>query len=147
MTMHQDVNETETNGTDDHSGGECSRCDGCGQLADTDRREPWTAWASSPVSGSMPSAHLAVTLGWVKPIPCDVCKGIGRAPGAVVENAHGGLPLGELVNYMAVLPRDTIVCISTPDGLRPVTSIDQQFAVTGLSQTSRVVVLATEVSE
>jgi hypothetical protein len=55
--------------------------------------------------------------------------------------------IGELVNYMAGLPRDTIVCISTPDGLRPVTSIDQQLAVTGLSQTSRVVVLATEVSE
>ena len=46
----------------------CPRCDGCGQLADTDRREPWTAWTDLPVY-----AAAAVFAGIVKPIPCDAC--------------------------------------------------------------------------
>lgn len=48
----------------------CPRCEGCGQLADTDDREPWTAWESLP-----PGADLAVKAGLVKPVPCDQCDG------------------------------------------------------------------------
>lgn len=54
---------------------ECPRCEGCGQLADTDDREPWTAWTSLPLQSSM-----AVLLGAVKPIPCDQCGGTGKVP-------------------------------------------------------------------
>lgn len=51
----------------------CTRCDGCGQLADSDAREPWTTWTSLPLQSS-----AAVLLGMVKPIPCDVCEGTGQ---------------------------------------------------------------------
>ena len=50
----------------------CPRCDGCGQLADTENREPWTAWTSLPLKSAP-----AVLLGAVKPVPCDVCGGTG----------------------------------------------------------------------
>lgn len=46
----------------------CPRCDGCGQLANTDDREPWSAWADLPIG-----SDLAVRLGLVKPVPCDLC--------------------------------------------------------------------------
>jgi hypothetical protein len=46
----------------------CSRCDGCGQIADSKDREPWTAWTSLP-----PGSDVAVRMGLVKPIPCPVC--------------------------------------------------------------------------
>ncbi|MEV6879691.1 hypothetical protein [Amycolatopsis sp. NPDC051128] len=48
----------------------CPRCEGCGQLADTDDREPWTAWENLP-----PGSDLAVKAGLVKPVPCDQCDG------------------------------------------------------------------------
>lgn len=51
----------------------CHLCEGCGQLADTDDREPWTAWTSLPVA----SAH-AILLGLVKPVTCDECDGSGE---------------------------------------------------------------------
>lgn len=54
----------------------CPRCEGCGQLADTDEREPWTAWTSLPVRSS-----AAVLLGIVRPVPCDECNGTGSVPG------------------------------------------------------------------
>ena len=47
---------------------ECRRCEGCGQIANSDEGEPWTAWASLP-----PGSDLAVQLGMVKPIPCPDC--------------------------------------------------------------------------
>lgn len=50
----------------------CIRCDGCGLVADSKDREPWTAWTSLPVASA-----FAVTSGLVKPIPCDECAGIG----------------------------------------------------------------------
>lgn len=56
---------------------DCSRCDGCGQLADSDDREPWTFWMSLPVKSA-----AAVLLGLVKPVPCDVCGGTGKVAGA-----------------------------------------------------------------
>jgi hypothetical protein len=52
----------------------CLRCDGCGQLADTDARESWTSWTSLPLQSS-----AAVLMGLVKPIPCDACDGTGKA--------------------------------------------------------------------
>jgi hypothetical protein len=47
----------------------CPKCDGCGQVADTDDQEPWTAWTSLPLQSS-----AAVLMGLVKPIPCPVCR-------------------------------------------------------------------------
>lgn len=51
----------------------CGRCDGCGQLADSDAREPWTTWTALPLKSS-----AAVLMGLVKPIPCDACDGTGQ---------------------------------------------------------------------
>ena len=51
----------------------CPRCDGCGKLADTEQKEPWTQWTSMPLHSSM-----AVLSGIVKPIPCPDCGGSGK---------------------------------------------------------------------
>lgn len=51
----------------------CTRCEGCGQLADTDAAEPWTAWLNLPLKSS-----LAVLMGMVKPKMCHACGGSGR---------------------------------------------------------------------
>jgi hypothetical protein len=53
----------------------CEYCDGCGQVANTPDAEPWTAWTELPASSA-----VAISLGWVKPVPCDVCGGTGRLP-------------------------------------------------------------------
>lgn len=50
----------------------CMRCDGCGQIANSDDGEPWTAWEALP-----PGSDLAVRLGLVYPIPCPACDGRG----------------------------------------------------------------------
>jgi len=60
-------------GTEGEIPRQCSRCEGCGKLADTDDREPWTAWTSLPLKSS-----AAVLAGLVKPVPCDACGGTGR---------------------------------------------------------------------
>jgi hypothetical protein len=52
----------------------CETCDGCGRLADTEDREPWTVWTSMPLHSS-----IAVLLGIVRPIECPDCKGTGKA--------------------------------------------------------------------
>lgn len=52
---------------------ECTRCDGCGRLADSDDREPWSFWESLP----WPS-NMAVVMGLVKPIQCPDCNGRGE---------------------------------------------------------------------
>lgn len=51
----------------------CGRCDGCGRLANTEDREPWTAWTSLPVDSA-----IAVVMGLVRPEPCDACGGTGE---------------------------------------------------------------------
>lgn len=51
----------------------CPTCDGCGQVADTDGQEPWTAWTNLP-----PGSDAAVRIGLVKPIPCPACSELGR---------------------------------------------------------------------
>lgn len=50
----------------------CQKCDGCGQIADSEDGEPWTAWSSLP-----PGSDLAVRMGLVNPIECPVCGGSG----------------------------------------------------------------------
>lgn len=52
----------------------CWKCNGCGQIANTDRQEPWTAWEQLPVRSAM-----AVVLGLVRPVLCPVCDGTGAA--------------------------------------------------------------------
>lgn len=51
----------------------CWKCNGCGQVANTDRQEPWTAWEQLPVRSAM-----AVVLGLVRPVLCPQCDGTGR---------------------------------------------------------------------
>jgi hypothetical protein len=46
----------------------CSRCDGCGMLADSKDGEPWSSWMNLPLKSS-----AAVVFGVVKPIPCPDC--------------------------------------------------------------------------
>ncbi len=53
---------------------DCVSCEGCGQVADTEEHEPWTAWMNLPLN----SAH-AVILGIVKPMACTACGGSGHA--------------------------------------------------------------------
>lgn len=50
----------------------CRRCDGCGQIADSDDGEPWSMWLDLPLR-----AAVAVTMGLVRPIPCPNCGGSG----------------------------------------------------------------------
>lgn len=52
----------------------CSKCEGCGKVADTDDQEPWSAWLELPVR-----SFGAVLLGLVKPITCPACDGDGEA--------------------------------------------------------------------
>jgi hypothetical protein len=51
----------------------CLACDGCGKVADTVDREPWTAWLNLPLKSS-----LAVIDGMVAPITCPGCEGTGE---------------------------------------------------------------------
>lgn len=67
----------------------CPRCLGCGQLADSDDREPWTMWQDLP-----PGSDLAVRLGIVRPVPCGHCSGTGKKltgeAGGAAEEADRG---------------------------------------------------------
>lgn len=76
-------------GTEGEASRACSRCEGCGRLADTDDREPWVAWTSLPLE-----AQVAVHLGIVKPVPCDVCGGTGRVPEAQERSDEKGAGRG-----------------------------------------------------
>lgn len=52
----------------------CPRCEGCGQIADSEAGEPWLAWENLPTG-----SNVAVRLGLVKPIRCPACQGTGTA--------------------------------------------------------------------
>lgn len=52
----------------------CWRCRGCGQIADSERGEPWTDWMRLPLRSA-----VAVAIGLVKPIICPQCSGSGKA--------------------------------------------------------------------
>lgn len=47
----------------------CQRCAGCGQIADSDSGEPWSAWTSLPAE-----SRVAVRLGLVNPLTCPNCN-------------------------------------------------------------------------
>lgn len=51
----------------------CSKCDGCGRIADDADGTAWTHWTSLPLESS-----AAVLCGIVKPITCPNCKGTGK---------------------------------------------------------------------
>jgi len=51
----------------------CERCNGCGQVADSETGEPWSYWEELP-----PGSDIAVRMGIVKPKSCPVCDGKGR---------------------------------------------------------------------
>jgi hypothetical protein len=51
----------------------CWKCGGCGQVANTEDEEPWTAWLSLPLESS-----AAVLLGLVRPKTCPACNGSGE---------------------------------------------------------------------
>lgn len=53
----------------------CYHCLGGGQVANTEDREPWSAWEDLP-----PGSDLAVTMGLVRPEPCGECGGSGKTP-------------------------------------------------------------------
>lgn len=66
----------------------CGRCDGCGQLADSDDAEPWSVWLNLPVKSA-----AAVFLGLVKPKACHECRGTGSGrdtpqPPAAIAARH-----------------------------------------------------------
>ncbi len=46
----------------------CPKCEGCGQIANSDDGEPWSFWERLPEA-----SNLAVRLGIVRPIPCPLC--------------------------------------------------------------------------
>ena len=52
----------------------CTRCDGCGRIANTEDGEAWTEWEGLPLG-----ADAAIQLGLVKPVPCPDCNGTGEA--------------------------------------------------------------------
>lgn len=53
----------------------CLKCDGCGQVADSQDQEPWSFWMDLPLKSA-----AAVVLGLVKPITCPTCNGSGQVP-------------------------------------------------------------------
>lgn len=56
----------------------CPWCDGSGKRANTPGREPWTVWMNLPLKSAM-----AVTMGVVRPVECDMCEGSGVQPAGV----------------------------------------------------------------
>jgi hypothetical protein len=52
---------------------ECTRCDGCGQVVDSDEGDSWTPWSS------IEDGSFAVTEELVWPTPCPDCAGSGAA--------------------------------------------------------------------
>lgn len=53
----------------------CSKCNGCGKVADSYDEEPWTVWTSLPLHSAG-----AVLAGLVRPKECPRCAGSGKEP-------------------------------------------------------------------
>lgn len=53
----------------------CQRCNGCGQIADSEDGEPWSVWEALPAG-----SDLAVRMGLVQPVECPGCGGSGQVP-------------------------------------------------------------------
>lgn len=58
----------------EYEAGPCTKCAGCGKVANSDDQEAWTWWENLPVKSA-----AAVILGLVRPIDCPVCHGTGKA--------------------------------------------------------------------
>jgi hypothetical protein len=54
----------------------CTKCDGCGEVADTEDQEPWTLWDALPEI-----CRSAVMLGIVRAVTCPACNGTGKKGG------------------------------------------------------------------
>lgn len=52
---------------------ECTKCAGCGRVANSERQEPWKYWEDLPLKSA-----AAVVLGVVRPIQCPECGGSGE---------------------------------------------------------------------
>ena len=50
----------------------CQRCDGEGEIANTEEGEPWSYWMRLPKE-----SRLAIVLGLVRPVSCPECRGLG----------------------------------------------------------------------
>jgi hypothetical protein len=59
----------------------CTKCDGCGKIANTDDQEPWTVWTGLPLHSA-----TAVLIGLVTPLTCPECGGTGKATIVVFED-------------------------------------------------------------
>lgn len=53
----------------------CTKCNGCGRVANTPDQEPWSVWENIPVK-----AAIAIIVGVVKPITCPRCNGTKIEP-------------------------------------------------------------------
>lgn len=51
----------------------CTRCNGCGKIANDDEGTPWTDWTSLPLHSA-----IAVVAGIVQPLTCPLCNGTGK---------------------------------------------------------------------
>lgn len=51
----------------------CPACEGEGRVANTEDKEPWSAWETMPAT-----AKAAIHLGLVRPVDCIPCGGTGR---------------------------------------------------------------------
>ena len=91
----------------------CPKCAGCGQVADTEDQEPWSAWMALPVSAS-----LGVVAGIVRPLTCPKCGGTGKiestphpAPMEAPQEAVEALINGAWDAYAAEVERRTGLAI------------------------------------
>lgn len=58
----------------------CTKCDGCGKVANDEDQTPWTFWLNLPLQASG-----AILAGLVRPIDCPKCGGTGKASNADKE--------------------------------------------------------------
>lgn len=54
---------------------DCTKCEGCGKVANDADQTPWRHWLRLPLESS-----AAVLMGLVRPVPCPRCGGTGKEP-------------------------------------------------------------------
>lgn len=52
---------------------QCTKCLGCGKVANSDDQEPWSMWEDLPEQ-----SKLAIRIGLVAPMTCPRCGGSGE---------------------------------------------------------------------
>ena len=83
----------------------CPKCHGCGQIADTDREEPWADWLALPMQSA-----AAVLLGVIKPRACPRCAGSGEIEDPFIDTRP-------LIPLRCILcDADAVVVIYAPHG-------------------------------